>query len=87
MTLAVASAGLLAAPHHGIAWPLLGYVLGAVGTPIFAILHRISFETRRKDPWFVSSKTSNRIVAIALTSGLVAGLANAWFLATELAKQ
>ena len=59
----------------------------AVVTPVFAIVHRALFESRRKSPWFVPSPTQNRLLALALALGLLAGLANAWFLATELAKR
>ena len=65
----------------------LGYVFGAVITPVFAVAHRILYESTRKNPWFVHSEIPGRIVIVALTIGLVAGMGHAWFLATELAKQ
>jgi hypothetical protein len=64
-----------------------GYVLGAVAAPALAVAHRYFAEARRKDPWFVGSSRPGRVIALGVGVGLAAGLANAWLLATELAKR
>ncbi|GCD91468.1 hypothetical protein NLS1_34740 [Nocardioides sp. LS1] len=85
--LAVAAMLIPFVSRQGIMLPSVGYALGAVGTPCFAVIHRVMLEGRSKSPWFVPSPVQSRVLALLLAVGLTAGLLNAWFLATELAKR
>lgn len=84
---AVVAAALLA-PVVRTEWLFVaGYAIGCVLVPLFAVIHRVLFQQRRKSPWFIHSTTPGRLVAAALVLGVSAGVGHTWLLATELAKQ
>lgn len=88
MALAAAGLALVLLVWSPATWAYaVGYVLGAVVGPVAAVAHRFSFESRQKNPWFVRTLTPGRVIAGSVLVGLAIGLAHAWFLATELAKQ
>jgi hypothetical protein len=63
-----------------------GYVLGAVVTTVAASVYRAQRNQRRPDPRLRPVPGRVRLVSAALVVGVVAGLVNAFLLATELAK-
>jgi hypothetical protein len=71
---------------HPIGVPVTGYLLGAVVTIAFASSFRALQNSRRSNPRFRPQPGLDRAVRLALLVGVAAGLANAFFLATELAK-
>lgn len=91
--LAASSAGaaalllVLTYGRHDVPLFLVGYLLGAVVTPIAAVLHRFYLFSRQTSLWFVRNLVPGRIVVTALIIGLAAGMVHAWWLATELAKK
>ena len=68
--------------------PLLvaGYVFGAVVTVALSAVFRALRDARRKHPRFRVNLLLNRLVAVVVGVGFLAGLGNAFLLATELAK-
>ena len=82
-----AAAVLLAILPLGTWGFVAGYTLGAVVTPALAVAHRYSLASREKNLWFVRNKGPGRLMISTLTVGLLIGMVNAWWLATELAKQ
>ena len=87
VALALAAAGaLFVAPGSlGIAVP--GYVVGALAVPCLTVLHRFFRQSAAKSPYYLPDLKLERLMLLALGLGLVAGVAHAWFVATELAKQ
>ncbi len=66
---------------------VVGYVLGAVFGPFFAVAHRYSQEKSRKHPRFVNHVSRSRLVSTSVVAGVAIALVHAWFIATELAKR
>ncbi|MBF4765000.1 hypothetical protein ISU07_17855 [Nocardioides islandensis] len=81
------SAAMAFLGHANLLMLGLGYVLGAVITPVLAVFYRVIFENRRKDPWFVRSTRPGRVMTLGVLFGVAAGMVNAWLLATEFAKR
>lgn len=63
-----------------------GYGLGAVVSVVFASLYRAS-KSARRGPTFRENPALDRIVTILLVTSVVAGIACAYFLATEVARR
>jgi hypothetical protein len=80
-----ASATLLAADDARLA--LAGYVLGGLLLPALTALHRFVRRSASKDPYFIPEPFLQRVMAVALCAGVLAGAVNAWYIATEVAKQ
>jgi hypothetical protein len=70
-----------------LVWGLVGYVLGAVVTPLLTVAHRLLRRTARKDPYYVPRPTWERLLVAATVAGIGLGIVHAWFVATELAKR
>ncbi|TDE92635.1 hypothetical protein EXU48_13945 [Occultella glacieicola] len=64
---------------------LVGYVLGAVVTVVFAALYR-SIRAARRSKIFRPSPGLDRVVTVVMVVGVAAGIACAYLLATEVAK-
>lgn len=64
-----------------------GYLLGALLVPAFTVIFRFGRRTAAQDPFFIPNLRIERFILLVLIVGIVAGIANAWFVATELAKQ
>ena len=64
-----------------------GYLLGALFTPAFTVSFRFGRRAAAQDPFFIPNLRIERLVLLVLVVGIGAGIANAWFVATELAKQ
>jgi hypothetical protein len=64
-----------------------GYVLGALVVPAFTVVYRFGRRAAAKDPFFIPAPRLERFVLMMLAVGILAGVVNAWFVATELAKQ
>jgi hypothetical protein len=88
VTAAVGSAVTLwwASQQH-VLWGVVGYVLGALLTPLLMVAHRLLRRTARKSPWYVPRFTWERVLVTATVLGIVLGTVHAWFVATELAKR
>jgi hypothetical protein len=64
-----------------------GYVVAALLAPSLVVVHR-AFERRaQQSPRYVRRTLPRRIAAFAIVTGLAAGTAHAWIIATELAKR
>lgn len=68
-------------------WGALGYVLGALATPLLTVAYRMGRRAARKNPYYVPRPTWERVLVAATVAGITLGIAHAWFVATELAKQ
>ena len=64
-----------------------GYILGALVAPAVTVLYRFARRSAAKSPFFIPNRQVERLVLILLVVGVLAGVTNAWFVATELAKQ
>ena len=65
---------------------VLGYGLGAVATTALCAVHRALRDGRRRDPRFRVERGFDALARASMGLGLLAGLADAFLLATELAK-
>lgn len=85
LSVAAAVSGLVLDPPSK---PVLavGYLLGAVVTTVVASTYRAMRNQRRPDPRFRPQVWLDRLAKGALVVGVLAGLLNAFLLATELAK-
>jgi hypothetical protein len=79
--------GVVAVSLTGATWwlCLVGYLLGAVVAVVFAAVYR-SIRAARRSRVFRPSPGLDRVVTIAMVVGVVAGIASAYLLATEIAK-
>jgi hypothetical protein len=66
---------------------LVGYVLGALGTPLLTVVYRLLRRTARKDPYYLPRPRLEHLLTTATGLGIVLGVVHAWFVATELAKR
>jgi hypothetical protein len=64
-----------------------GYVLGALVAPSVTVIYRFARRSAAKSPFFIPNRQLERLVLILLVLAVLAGVINAWFVATELAKQ
>jgi hypothetical protein len=64
-----------------------GYVLGALVAPAVTVIYRFARRSAAKSPFFIPDRQLERLVLILLVLAVLAGIINAWFVATELAKQ
>jgi hypothetical protein len=78
---------LVWASDNDIVAGLVGYVLGALATPLLTVTYRLLRRTARKDPYYVPRLTLERVLSTATSAGIVLGVVHAWFVATELAKR
>jgi hypothetical protein len=65
---------------------LAGYLLGAPLTAVAVALFRQGDIRGRVSPWYVPSRPIQRLVRVALVTGIAAGAWHAFWLATEIAK-
>jgi hypothetical protein len=72
---------------HSLTIAAVGYLLGALATPAFTVLYRFGRRKAAQNPFFIPQPTLERVVLAILALGIAAGVVNAWFVATELAKQ
>jgi hypothetical protein len=89
---ALAAVALMAAlaiwPGSTSLWVAVGgYVLGALAAPAVTVIYRFARRSAAKSPFFIPNRQLERLVLILLVLAVVAGIINAWFVATELAKQ
>lgn len=68
-------------------WGALGYVLGALATPLLTVAYRMGRRAARKNPYYVPRPRWERVLVTATVVGIALGILHAWFVATELAKQ
>lgn len=73
--------------RHNITIAVTGYLLGALATPAFTIVYRFGRRKAAQNPFFIPKPALERVVLAILALAMAAGVANAWFVATELAKQ
>lgn len=64
-----------------------GYTVGALVVPTLTVVFRFGRRTAAQSPFFLPNRGMERLVLWTLVLGIGAGLANAWLLATELAKK
>ena len=85
----VAFAAVLAIwPGSSSLWVAVGgYVLGALFAPAVTVVYRFARRSAAKSPFFIPNRQLERLVFILLTLAVLAGMINAWFVATELAKR
>lgn len=83
-----AAAALVVATAESASMPILiaGYLAGALLTTVLAASYRSQRNARRANPRFRVQRTVDRAAAFGIGLGFAAGLANAFLLATELAK-
>lgn len=91
LVVTVASIGIAAASVMLVGFaslPLVtaGYVLGAIATTVLVSIYRATRNSRRNHPRFRVQRGRDRVAGVTMCIGIVAGLANAVLLATELAK-
>ena len=86
---AVSAAAVLAMwPGSTSLWVAVGgYVLGALVAPAVTVIYRFARRSAAKSPFFIPNRQLERLVLILLAVAVLAGIVNAWFVATELAKQ
>ncbi len=65
---------------------LVGYLLGALVTPVLAVVARWQHQRASSSRRFVVVRWHARVLHAALGIGLAAGLVHAWLVATELAR-
>lgn len=82
----VAILGLLAEGSLEITFVAAGYAVGALLTIVFACFYRALRNARRGHGRFRPQPGLDRVVAGLMALGILAGLVNAYLLATELAK-
>lgn len=68
-------------------WSAAGYLMGALVVPTLVVVYRFGRRTAAQNPFYIPRIGLERVVLIVLLVGIIAGGANAWFVATELAKQ
>ena len=66
---------------------IVGYCLGALLTPTLVVIYRFGRRRSMQNPFFIPQRGLERLVMLLLTAGILVGAVNAWFVATELAKQ
>jgi hypothetical protein len=66
---------------------LVGYALGTLVTAVLVVLHRGEVHKAQRDLWFVPQARLDRMAALALGGGMLAGLGHAYLFATEIAKR
>lgn len=74
----------------GIHNPVLagtGYLLGALIVPSLVVVYRFGRRRAAQNPFYIPSLGIERLILIVLFVAIAAGVTNAWFVATELAKQ
>lgn len=64
-----------------------GYVLGSIVVPALVVAYRFTRRSAAQDPFYVPRLGIERMALAVLVVGIIAGGTNAWFVATELAKQ
>ena len=64
-----------------------GYVLGALVAPSVTVLYRFARRSAKKSLFFIPNPRLEHLVLVLLATAVLAGIVNAWFVATELAKQ
>ncbi len=79
--------GLVWAVQHQVVWGVLGYVLAGLVTPLLTVSYRLLRRRARKNPSYLPRPGWERVLVWATVTGIVLGVAHAWFVATELAKQ
>jgi hypothetical protein len=84
---AVAASLAVVVAEHNAAAAVAGYVIGALVVPAFTIVHRFLRQAAAKNPYFLPNRTVGRALLGVLGLGLSAGVVNAWFFATEVAKR
>ncbi|MBU2076226.1 MAG: hypothetical protein KKE65_04715 [Actinobacteria bacterium] len=84
---AVALAALGVAESPILELFVTGYVLGAVVVPVAVLFFRLKRQALSSSPWFVERTHLARAATMVLLLGGLGGLANAWWLATELARR
>lgn len=85
---ALGSAVALAWAAQGdVLWGVVGYVLGALATPLLMVAYRLLRRAARKNPYYVPRPRLERVLVAATSAGIVLGVVHAWFVATELAKK
>jgi hypothetical protein len=72
---------------HSLSIAAAGYLLGALVTPAFTVIYRFGRRKAAQNPFFIPKPALERAVLAILALGIAAGVMNAWFVATELAKQ
>lgn len=70
-----------------LTFAVVGYLAGALLSPALTIAYRFGRRGAATSPWFVPRPRLERAVTTLLVLGILAGIGNAWFVATELAKQ
>jgi hypothetical protein len=65
----------------------LGYVAGSLGVSVLVVVHRMRKQRAEQSLWYEPRRGLATAARVVLMLGLLAGLGNAFFLATEIAKQ
>jgi len=83
---AVLVAGILGYPASMLATGL-GYVAGAIGVSLLVVVQRLRTQRAEQRPGYEPSRVLAAVSRVVLLLGMLAGLANAYLLATEIAKR
>jgi hypothetical protein len=78
---------LVWASDRHLVWGVIGYLLGALATPLLTVAHRLLRRRARKNPWYVPRRGLERAMVAATAVGILLGTVHAWYVATELAKR
>lgn len=78
---------MLVRATHSLSFAITGYVLGALVAPALTVVYRFLRRSAATSPFFIPRLSVERLVVAVLAVGILAGVVNAWFVATELAKQ
>lgn len=88
LTVVTLLAALAIWPGSGSLWVAAGgYMLGALVAPAVTVAYRFARRSAAKSPFFIPNRQTERLVLVLLVLAVVSGAMNAWFVATELAKQ
>lgn len=65
---------------------VVGYLLGAIVTPLGVALHRYRRDEAKRSPYFDPRHRYDRLAALAMVLGILASVWHAFVVATELAR-
>ena len=65
----------------------LGYVTGSIAVSLLMVVHRMLKQKAEQSLWYEPRRGFAKAAGVILVLGLLVGLGNSFFLATELAKR
>ena len=84
---AILGLAILGDQRTSLALTALGYLAGSIGVSLLVVVHRIRKQRAEQSLWFEPRPGLATAARWVLWIGLLVGLGNAYFLATEIAKR